>query len=293
METPINPTLDYLGEEIQQLVAALTHAVAVEKIICFGSTTHRVVKKSCFEETGTANGLDKNSYSLLLIPSADNTLYGSFIQQRAEEAAQPIADVTAIVHSMEEVNNALKKGSGFFTAIYKKGTLFFDRNGLPFTTLGKGNPIASRISKREKFWDRRNALVNGFLQGAAFYRTVEQSPLAVYMLHQAVQHCYSGMLRVMTGYRTNCNGLNRLLRLIDATAPQPPIALPRETAEDVRLTKILLKGHSDARYEDSFEVSEVDVAQLLDRVSAIAEAADQCCRKRIQQLKAGEVAYIA
>ncbi|WP_257666663.1 HEPN domain-containing protein [Parapedobacter tibetensis] len=293
LETSTTQTPNYLGEEIQQLITAITEVMAVEKIICFGNTIHRVVRKSCFEEIRPENGVAQNSYSLLVIPTADNTLHMAIAQQRIEEATKSVAAVIAIVHPMEEVNAALQNGSTFFTSIYKNGTLIHDRNELSFAVPSEGKPIAARITKREKFWDKWHALAKGFLQGATFYRTVEQPNLAVYLLHQAVQHCYAGMLRVLTGYRTNSNGLNRLLRLIDATVSYPAIALPRQTEEDIRLTGILLKGHSDARYKDSFEATPEDVMKLMNCVTTIIDAADRRCRERIQQLKDGKVAYVA
>ena len=291
MEIPITQAPDYLGTEMQQLVAAITGMVAVEKIICFSSTVHRVIKKSCFEMEQTGDTI-KSTYGLLLILSDNQVLHESIIQQRAEDAARPIAEVVTIVHPIEEVNTALKNGSAFFSSIYKNGTLVYDRNEQTLAEPGEGKSVATRLTKREKFWDKWHTLAKGFLQGAAFYRTVEQPNLAVYMLHQAVQHCYSGMIRVMTGYRTNSNGLGRLLRLIDATVPYDAITLPRETATDLRLTGILLKGYSDARYKDSFEATEEDAAILIERVASIIDAADQRCRQRIQQLKAGAAAYI-
>lgn len=291
METPILQAPDYLGTEMQQLVVAITSMVAVEKIICFSSTVHRVIKKSCFETEHTGDTI-KSTYGLLLIPSDNQAFHESTIQQRAEEAARPIAEVITIVHPIEEVNTALRNGSAFFLSIYKNGTLVYDRNAQTLAEPGEGKPVAARITKREKFWNKWHALAKGFLQGAAFYRTVEQPNLAVYMLHQAAQHCYAGMMRVMTGYRTNSTGLDRLRRLIDATMPYATISLPDETAADLHLTGILLKGYSDARYKDGFEATEQDVAELIDRVAAIIDAADQQCRQRIQQLKTGTATYI-
>ena len=291
MEIPITQAPDYLGTEIQQLVTAITGMVAVEKIICFSSTVHRVIKKSCFEMEQTGDTI-KSTYGLLLIPSGNRAFHESTIQQRAEEAAKSIAEVITIVHPIEEVNAALKNGSAFFSSIYKHGTLVYDCNEQGLAEPGEGKSVAERITKREKFWDKWHALAKGFLQGAVFYRTVEQPNLAIYMLHQAVQHCYSGMIHVMTGYRTNSNRLGRLLRLIDATVPYDAIVLPRDTAADFRLTGILLNGYSDARYKDDLEVTEEDASVLIERVASIIDAADQRCRQRIQQLKAGAAAYI-
>ena len=280
-----------LGEELRCLATAIADAVPVEKIICFGSTVHQVWRKSCFAEAGHADWPEKSKHLLLIIPSIGNDFHGPIIQQRAEEAARSIAEVTAIVHSMDEVNTALQGGSAFFSAIYRKGTLIHDRNEMPFAALGEGKPIVNRIAKREQFWEKWYDLARGFLQGAAFYHGANRPHLAVYMLHQALQHCYAGVLRVMTGYRTNSHGLGRLLRLIDVAGFNSSIALPQQTPEEARLVAILLKGYSDARYSTDFDVNADDAVRLMECVSAIIETADRHCRKRMQQLRDGQLAY--
>ncbi len=294
METLINQTSDYLGEDIQQLVEVITNMVALEKIICFGGTVHRVSKRNCFEESGQYTDIVKSAYSLLLIPQANQPLPNVIIQQRTEEATKATTELVTIIHSMDEVNAALENGSSFFSSIYQRGVLIYDGGEQAFATPGQGKPIASRIANREKFWDKWHGLAVGFLQGAAFYRTVEELRLAVYMLHQSVRHCYIGVLRVITGYHVNGDmGLARLSRLADATLPDQTIALPHKTASDIRLTGLLLKGYRDARYNDTFDITSEDVSQLMDCVSTVIKEANQLCLQRIQQLKDGTVAYRA
>lgn len=282
----------YLSEELQQLTNAITKSVSAEKVICFGSVIHQIKRKSCFGDVAQSVQQLRNQYNLLVIPASEEVLAPSVILQRIDSATVAIATVNAMVYPMEEVNAALQNGSSFFTGIYKKGTLLYDRNEVPFAEPGAGAPISARIIKREKFWDKWFALSQGFMEGASFYKQSGRHNLAVFMLHQSLQHCYAGLLRVYTGYRANSNSLNRLLRLIDSILPDSEFVLAQHTPEDARLNGLLLKGFSDARYKDSFEVSEQEVAILLDRVNYIVGIADQRCRKRIEKLKDGKVVYV-
>lgn len=282
-----------LTSELQQLGHVIRQAVDVEKIICFGSICHRVIRKSCFDETDCERNTQRNDYSLLVIPSTAGLSAGVIVQQQVEEAVKPIAEATAIVHTMEEVNAALQRGSTFFSTICRKGILIYDSGSVPFHSPGVDKPAEKRIANREQFWNKWHGLAQGFLQGAIYYQSSGLYRLAVYLLHQAVQHCYCGVLRVMVGYRSNAQSLNRLSRLIDTSASHLSLALPRQSAEDIRLVEILSKGYSDARYKDTFDVSEAQVAALIDRVSQMIDTADRQCRLRIQQLKDGEVAYTA
>lgn len=282
-----------LTDELKQLAHVISQAVDVEKIICFGSICHRVIRKSCFEEADCERNNPRNSYNLLVIPSTARPMAVAIVQQQAEEAAKPIAEVAVIVHTMEEVNAALQRGSTFFTTICQKGIQIHDSGAISFRPSGAIGLTAKRIIKREQFWNKWHSLAQGFLQGAAFYQNNGLYRLAVYLLHQAAQHCYCGVLRVMVGYRTNAQSLDRLLCLIDTSAPHLSLALPRQSAEDDRLVELLSKGYTDARYKDAFNASEEQVAALIDRISVMIDVADRQCRLRIQQLKANGIPYIA
>src|SRR5690606_14920067 len=296
METSINPNAKTAAisqsenGEFRRLAQIIVDAVEVEKIICFGSVCHHVVTKNCFGDLPAECNVKRNSYSLLVIPSANRPLAQSIVQRQVEEACAPVAEVTAIVHTMEEVNAALRCGSGFFTAVCSKGILIHDNGTSPFAAPDADAPVSKRSMRREEFWNKWHGLAQGFLQGAVFFHNNGLLRLAVYLLHQAVQHCYCGVLRVTVGYRTNAQNLNRLIRLIDTSAPNLSRAPPRHPAEDMRVADVLCTGYSAARERGRLEVSEEQVAGLITRVSQIVNTADRTCRLRLQQLKDGKAA---
>ena len=113
------------------------------------------------------------------------------------------------------------------------------------------------------------------------------------MLHQALQHCYSGMLRVLTGYRTNTNGLRRLMKLIDNILPESSFTTNHKTPEDTRLTGLLLKGFGDARYSEKFEVNHQELSLMIERITNILSKGNDSCLKHLKQLKEGTSQYIA
>ncbi|WP_257658566.1 hypothetical protein [Parapedobacter lycopersici] len=278
-----------LNAEFTRLRDAL-QTVSAEKIICFGSVSHQTVRKSCFADEVHASSA-VSSYHLLVVPAEPQAVSHAVLQRQVEDALKPDAEVTVLVHTMDEVNAALREGSTFFTTVYRKGTLLYDLGTIPFHPGGEGQPIVTRISRREHFWNKWHGLANGFLLGADFYATNGLFHLSVYMLHQAIQHAYCGTLRVMVGYRTNAQHLNRLQRLMETMVPHLSLAFPRKAGEDAQLYELLSKGFGDARYKETFEASPQQVTALTELVTRIVGAADTHCRGRIQQLKTGEVSY--
>ena len=273
---------------LKQITDYILKVIVPEKIVCFGSTVTHTVNNSCFiKEQHTANPA---SYCLLIVPQAKERLADLVIQQTIERNCQTLASVTVIVHRMEEINRALQSGSSFFTAIYKKGLLVHDLGNEDFAVPLSGQSMNKRIIRREAFWNQWFKLSSDFMLGARFYASQQVNNLAVFMLHQSLQHCYSGMLRILTGYRTNSNSLRRLLKFIENGLPGSSFtSLDVHTPEEARLLDILLKGYSEARYKKGFEIKAEEVTELLNRVQQILHQADLICREKIKSVKAEQL----
>ncbi|MFA4867000.1 MAG: HEPN domain-containing protein [Pedobacter sp.] len=277
--------------ELKKITHAILRKIKAEKIICFGSIVTAKKKISCFSSEGEDINPEPNSYCLLVIPSAAEAIPDILIQQRLEEELKGIANITVIVHRMLEINAALQNNSSFFTKVYRKGVLLHDNEAEPFIAAATGKNISERISKREKFWHQWFALSQSFLMGAHFYSGEQRNNLAVFMLHQSLQHCYSAMLRVLTGYRSNSNSLKRLSKLIDSVLPDSSFSPTEPTPESARLSALLMKGFSDARYNDKFNITNNELSALIRRIEDLLKQANLICQEHIKNLKSGKVAY--
>lgn len=286
-------TVSLETKELRRITQSILAKTKAEKIICFGSIINEVQYTSCFVPEKPPTKSKQNSYLLLVVPASNEHTGDIILQQRLEEAVRNIANVTIIVHRMEEINTALKNGSSFFNTIYKKGILLHDNKVEPFAAPTTGTDIKKRISNREKFWNQWYLLSENFLKGANFYHEKKFNNLAIFMLHQTLQHCYSGMLKVLIGYRSNSNSLKRLLKLIDNSLPESSFSTDHLTPENARLQGLLLKGFSDARYNDKFEVTNAELSILMNRIEHILKQANLTCLNHLNNLKLGKTPYIA
>lgn len=279
--------------DFEKITAAILKKIKAEKIICFGSIINQKLIKNCF--TAKEENIDcqaQNSYCLLIVPVLQESMPDILIQQRLEEELKHIANVVIIVHRTEEINQALEHGSTFFASVYKEGKMLYDRGEELFSGLFLDtSSIPKRIIRREQFWRKWFQLSSDFLAGARFYASNQTSSLAVFMAHQALQHCYSGILRIYTGFRSNTNGLRRLMKLIEIVVPDYAFSSAKQSPEFARLTVLLLKGYGDARYNDKFEATEEEVAKILDRVADILNIANSACMARIKDIKDGTLSY--
>lgn len=288
---------DNQDKEIRAITNKILERYMFDKIICFGSKIHTQGEKiSCFltENGTTVLPSELNNYYLMLIPSKDEPCPDIQIQQRLEEEFKSSVVLTIIIHRMVEFNAALINGSSFFTSVFKKGFILHDAHEELFSKPNEGKSLNMRITKKEAFWTHWHKLSTSFLKGGKFFIDNNENSVAVFMLHQALQHCYSAMLRVLTGYRTNSNSLRRLIKLIDIALPDSSLVRPyKGTPEESRLSSLLLKGFSDARYDETFEAKTDDLLAMMIKISGIIDFANTICNERIENLKSGKTPYLA
>lgn len=278
---------DMEAEELKTLTEFILSKIDTEKIICFGSTVSSIKNNSCFAADTKYIKSKLNSYYLLVVPKATECIADITIQQKLEEKMKLTASVTVLVHRMEEINKALQSGSSFFTTLYRKGILLHDNEAEPFVFPSSGEEISRRITRREEFWKRWFLLSENFLKGAHFYCREKDNNLAVFMLNQTLQHCYSGMLRVLTGYRSNSNSLRRLLKLIENILPDASFS-EKHTPENARLSGLLMKGFSDARYSDKFNITTEELGMLMNKIEKILKEGNTACIDHLKNLREGK-----
>lgn len=133
----------------------------------------------------------------------------------------------------------------------------------------------------EAYWSRWYGLAKRFWQVASDSLPSGRQDLTVFLLHQSVEHTCIALIRVFTGYRTNTHNLSRLLTFVENFSELLISAFPGITREEQELFSILLRGYSDPRYKDMYEVSTDKVAILVERVKELQETAEALYEGRI------------
>lgn len=112
----------------EEIIAAMVKAVYPEKIICYGARTKVLEAWSCFLYPIEAQIF--TVYDLLIITRENEKKNSHEILDMIDCCNTPVITITALVHSIKAVNDALKNGSVFFTTLYQTGVLLYDNNAL-------------------------------------------------------------------------------------------------------------------------------------------------------------------
>lgn len=256
------------------------------KIVLFGS----YARGNWVDEPHTAKGY-LSDYDLLIVVNQQSVVDFATYWYRAEDRLMRDAGIKApvnfIVHTMDEVNNALAQGQYFFSDIIKEGIALYDLKGsTPFIAPEPQTPdeaLATAV-KHFDFWMplaqhslklSRDSIDDQVLRDAAF------------LLHQAVERAYTCLLLVETNYSPSTHSIKFLRSLAEHIDPELIAVWPRETKHDRRLFELLKRAYVDARYSEHYAITAEELVWLGERAEILRTLVETRSRDKIEQLRAG------
>lgn len=178
--------------------------------------------------------------------------------------------VNIIVHTLDEVNNALQRGEYFWVDIVRDGVVLYE---LPQHALAAPKPLtpADALAMAQEYFDHWYAGVGNLLAGADFYRWIGDKNLAAFTLHQATERVFACFLLVRTLYFPRSHNIKFLRSLSEDKEPRLVDAWPRSTRLDRRRFELLKRAYVEARYSKSYEIGNEDLAALAASVSRLRD----------------------
>ena len=174
--------------------------------------------------------------------------------------------VNLIVHDLQEVNDALRRGEYFWTDIVRDGIALYEIPGHPFTTpqpMTAQDALASaeahlRVKLQDADdWLRLTELALNEGPSEANWRRK-----AAFNLHQAVEAAYACFLLVHTFYFPRSHNIKFLRSQAEAIDQALVAAWPREQRADRRRFEMLKRAYVEARYADNYDLSAEDLFWL-------------------------------
>src|SRR6185295_8458027 len=270
-------------DELKEVVAIITELADIEMIILFGSYARGNWVEDIYTE-GHITYEYKSDYDILVI--AKEWRYARSINlwdkvKNTIHARKSIQTwVTLIVHDLQEVNKALRRGQYFFSDIEKEGILLYDAKRFELAKAQKLSAEERQQTAQEdfKYWfksatefliDFGNAFERRSYRNAAFY------------LHQATERFYMTILLVFTHYNPKEHDIKILGKRVSNLDPRFLPVFPRTTPEEKRLFELLQKGYIDARYNPKYKISKKELEYLAERVKQLQKLTKAICKERI------------
>ncbi len=279
-----------LMEEFETATSRATQAWRrngkVYKIILFGS----YAREDWVDER--ENGYQSDFDLLIVVSHADLTEIADYWYVAEDKILRDPAigrPVNIIVHSIDEVNQALKRGEYFWVDIVRDGIALYE---LPQHELATPMPASAKdaFGMATDYFHDWLAKVDSALKGVDFYLGEGGLKDAAFLLHQATERAYICFLLVRTLYFPRSHNIKFLRSLAEDNEPRLVEAWPRATKLDRRRFELLKRAYVEARYSTNYEISRDDLEALTRSVRHLRDLVEQVSLGRLEQLRheAGE-----
>lgn len=253
----------------------------VYKIILFGSFS----RDDWVDEP--ENGY-QSDYDLLVVVShrdlteiADYWYIAEDKMLRDPAIARP---VNIIVHSLDEVNQALARGEYFWVDIARDGIALYD---LPCHPLATPMPLtpADAFAMARGYFDHWFESAGRFLATGISHTEKGWNNEAAFELHQATERFYICFLLVKTLYFPRSHNIKFLRSLAENKEPRLIEAWTRDTKIDRRRFELLKRAYVEARYSPSYAITADDLDALIASVERLRAIVDALTNARLDELR--------
>ncbi|UVO52416.1 HEPN domain-containing protein [Sphingomonas sp. SUN019] len=256
------------------------------KIILFGS----YARGGWVDEPQTAKGY-QSDYDLLIIVNQQELTDRATYWYRADERLIREMTITKtlrtpvnfIVHTLQEVNDALAHGRFFFIDIARDGVALYQADDKPLLTPTPKTPDQALAMAREYFEEWfPSSLV--YLETANGLREKGRTKEPAFILHQAVERLYHCVLLVSTFYTPHVHNIAFLRTQADKLDRRLMYVWPRDTRAERAMFEKLKDAYVKARYSKHYRITAEELTWLSARVEELGRAVQEVCEERIALL---------
>jgi uncharacterized protein len=234
----------------------------------------------------------QSDFDLLIIVSheklTDIADYWYIAEDRILRDPAIARQVNIIVHDLDEVNQALKRGEYFWADIVRDGIVLYELPNHPLTT-----PVpltqADAYRKAVQYCDEWLPAVDRALATARdqISKGLDDKGWrkdAAFNLHQATERAYACYLLTATFYFPRSHNIKFLRSLTEDKEPRLIEAWPRATKLDRRRFELLKRAYVEARYSANYDISIEDLDALYASVKRLRDIVAKLCEARIKNL---------
>ena len=197
--------------------------------------------------------------------------------------------VNIIVHSIDEVNQALKRGEYFWVDIIRDGTALYE---LPQHSLATPMPASAleALGLAEGYFSAQIAAVDRWLKLASISMEEQKTDpdwgkTAAFNLHQATETAYACFLLVRTLYFPRSHNIKFLRSLAEDKEPRLIAVWPRATKIDRRRFELLKRAYVEARYSANYEIDIEDLNALAGSARRLRDLIETVSREWVGHLR--------
>ena len=234
----------------------------------------------------------KSDYDILVIVSqkelTDRAAYWAKAEERLIRAytieKTLRTPVNFIVHSLHEVNDGLAHGRVFFMEVAKDGIALYETDS---SELATPRPKTARqaVDAAKEYFEEWMPNGAAFLKGFHFYLSEGDRKRAAFLLHQATESLYQGLLLTLTFYTPYNHNVAFLRSLAEGLDRRLYGIWPEANRRERAMFQKLKEAYTKARYSKHYRISEEELVWLGARVEELGRVIHQVCTDKIAELE--------
>lgn len=230
----------------------------------------------------------QSDFDLLVVVNHDDLTdiahYWYVAEDRILRDAAIARPVNIIVHSLDEVNQSLKRGEYFWVDIARDGIILYE---LPCHPLATPMPLtqADAFQMATAYFEEWRRKIDSAIKIAQFAIAEGENKDAAFLLHQTTERVYICFLLVRTLYFPRSHNIKFLRSLAEDSEPRLIEAWPRDSRIDRRRFQLLKRAYVEARYSSAYEISVEELNEILASVRSLRDIVGQVSRERLEELR--------
>lgn len=272
-------------DEIRAVTEIITKMIDAEFIILFGSYARGDWVEDVYVGDDDITYEYKSDYDLLVVvkdlKKYEYKGYRNKIKKRALRSADCETRISIIMHSVDEVKDAIKNNRYFFVDIKKEGIMLHSSKRFRLPAVKELN-IKQRKGKAKKHFENWFKSASDFFKYYGIAYNNEDYKIAAFNLHQATEHFYTTILLVFTDYKPKIHDLDDLGIRVDRLSPEFKGIFPKKTEEEKRLFELLKRAYVDARYKMGYKITKEELEYLAKRVKKLQNVTEEVCKEKIK-----------
>lgn len=272
--------------EIAKALDIILEVANPEKVILFGS----YAKGKWVDDITVEDGVTfvyRSDFDFLVVTKDNSTKefeLKSKIENRSINTVMGI--VSALVHSIDYINEGLSYDQYFFKQIIEEGILLYDTELVEFVKPTELTP-KQLLERAQEYYDIWYPMACDFLMDSQ--NSLERHSLRVsnFYMHQAAEHFYATILLVSRGFKPKSHNLQNLREYSKHLNPELYFLFfdSDEDEHESKVFKNLKKGYIDARYKKSYSISEADLREMLKKIQLMKKIVNSFSEKELLKLK--------
>lgn len=193
--------------------------------------------------------------------------------------------VNFIVHSQSEVDDALERGRPFFIDILSDGICVYEAEEAPISAEPRPLSSSAELQEAKLHAELEAGVAGSFLRSAGHAVDDQDLNLAAFLLHQAAEHLYNGLVLTLTLYTPKSHNLVRLRNLAEQLDPALSEVWPTGSKFQKRCFELLRQAYVKARYSQHYRVTVAEITWMRERIQDLQERVKALCETRIRALE--------